>query len=86
MLRRQSVQELFNGYYFDYNLAALQQAQGFINGGNELIKTAKKNAFAPLKGSLPGEGISSAGRSVNSSFVANSHHLTNATSKNGSLN
>jgi hypothetical protein len=31
MLRRNSVQALFNGYYFDYQLAALSQNQAFIN-------------------------------------------------------
>jgi hypothetical protein len=44
LLRRNSVQELFNGYYFDYNLAALSQAQGFTNTA-ELFKAAANNSL-----------------------------------------
>jgi hypothetical protein len=31
MLRRNSVQTLFNGYYYDYQLAAMSQGNAFIN-------------------------------------------------------
>lgn len=37
MLRRNSVQALFNGYYFDYQLAALSQSQAFINTSEVLF-------------------------------------------------
>jgi hypothetical protein len=38
------VQELFNGYYFDHNLAALSEAQGFSNQA-ELFKVAAQNSL-----------------------------------------
>ena len=34
-LRQKSVQEQFNGYYFDYQLAALAQNQALIHTGFE---------------------------------------------------
>ena len=34
-LRRNSVQALFNGYYYDYQLAALAQNQALIHTGQE---------------------------------------------------
>jgi hypothetical protein len=51
MLRRNSVQALFNGYYFDYQLAALSQNSAFINTSEVLF--AQKGGKAPLPGPMP---------------------------------
>lgn len=50
MLRRNSVQALFNGYYFDYQLAAISQNQGFINTSE--IMFAQGNGKAPTPGPM----------------------------------
>ena len=51
MLRRNSVQGLFNGYYYDYQLAALSQNQAFIN--TQEILFAQKGGKVPQPGPMP---------------------------------
>ena len=52
LLRRNSVQQLFEGYYYDYQIAALgQNHQGYINTG-DLINAAKMGKIVGVSPSL----------------------------------
>ena len=57
MLRRNSVQALFNGYYYDYQLAALSQNQAIINT-QELLFTQKGKVPKPVNMPYPKSELS----------------------------
>ena len=49
-LKRNSVQALFNGYYFDYQLAAMSHTQGFLNSSE--ANYASGNTKVPVPGPM----------------------------------
>jgi len=51
MLRRNSVQALFNGYYFDYQLAAMSQNSAFISTSEQAY--AQNGGKAPKPTQAP---------------------------------
>ena len=48
LLRRNSVQGLFNGYYFDYQLAALSPSSGFIDVGEVAYQASGAKVPKPI--------------------------------------
>ena len=60
LLRRNSVQALFNGYYYDYQLAALQNSGGLINTAElGLVAKVSKTSAPTPKGETPSSQVAS---------------------------